>query len=58
MPSKRRQLNVRLDKEASARFDRLMKTATKELGVTFTQAQLIALALKALEDRGKTPPRS
>lgn len=53
MPSDRRQLNVRLDKEASARFDRLLKSMSKQMGTPLTQAQLIAMALKALEDAGK-----
>ena len=49
MPSERRQLNVRLDPDASARFDRLFPAVSAELGTDLSQAQLVALALKALE---------
>lgn len=57
MPSERPQLNVRLDGESEARFDRLMGRMPEVLGVPVTQAQLIRLALKALEEKHPPPAK-
>jgi hypothetical protein len=54
VPSDRRQLNVRLDDESAARFDRLAAATAAAVGVELSQAQVIALALRALEE--KYPP--
>ncbi|HEY3789207.1 MAG TPA: hypothetical protein VGL71_10145, partial [Urbifossiella sp.] len=51
MPSERRQLNVRLDPESSQRFDRLYSEVQKSMGAELSQAQFIAIALKAFEER-------
>jgi hypothetical protein len=49
--SEKRHLNFKLDETASARFDRLMKAATRALGFAPSQAQLVSLALVALEEK-------
>jgi hypothetical protein len=51
MPSKRRQLNVRIDDEAAARFDRLIELMPRVLGFEVSHPQVVALALKALEEK-------
>jgi hypothetical protein len=56
MPSHRRQLNVRLSPDGSDRFDALFERVSKEVGVPLTQAQIIELALKALEREHPADP--
>jgi hypothetical protein len=61
MASERRQLNVRLDPESADRFDRVSRSVVAAVGVEMSQAQIVALALKALEDRypaGPAPGKS
>lgn len=47
----RKQLNFKLDEAASERFDRLMVAMTRVLGFAPSQAQLVSLALVALEEK-------
>ena len=54
MASKRAQLNVRMDEETAARFERLQVATRKSVGVDLSQAQIVAMALVALEE--KYPP--
>lgn len=49
MPSKKRQFNIRLDQEAADRADTLLAALRTDQGETFSQADLFALALQALE---------
>ena len=51
MSSKKRQIVVRLDAETSKRFDSLLASLAKSMGVKITQSQLVAMALKALSDK-------
>lgn len=51
MPSKRKQLNVRLSDENQARLESLMARVPVILGVELTQGDLIGMALVELERR-------
>lgn len=51
MPSKRKQLNVRLSDENQARLESLMERVPAILGVELTQGDLIGMALVELERR-------
>ena len=51
MPSERPQFNVRLSAEGEARFRRLEKATKALLGVDHTKAQIVEMALAALESQ-------
>lgn len=48
MPSKRAQLNVRMDDQTKAEFDRLQIDLSEKLGLELSQADVIRLAVRAL----------
>jgi len=51
MPSKRPQFNVRLSDDAEARFKRLEKATKAVLGAEQSKAQIVEMALAALESQ-------
>lgn len=51
MPSDRPQFNVRLSKDGAARFERLKAKAAALIGTEQTQAQVVEMALAALEEK-------
>jgi hypothetical protein len=51
MPSERPQFNVRLSEDGAARFKRLEKKAPGAVGAPLTKAQIIEMALTALEEK-------
>jgi hypothetical protein len=51
MPSKRPQFNVRLSEDGEARFRRLEKVAKAVLGAEQSKAQIVEMALAALESQ-------
>lgn len=55
MPSDRRQLNVRLDPETSDIWDKVLPRVHQAVGVTLSQPQVIALAIRALAEKYPAP---
>ncbi len=55
MPSKRKQINVRLDAEAEARVAALIERMNAAMNVKLTQPQVIIAALAELEKRYPPP---
>ena len=51
MPSDRRQLNVRLDPATSELWDAVLPRVQAALGVELSQAQVVALAVRALAEK-------
>lgn len=48
MPSKRRQMNIRLDDETEAEFNRLRRDLSKKIGLELSQSAVFRLAVRAL----------
>jgi hypothetical protein len=54
VPSERRQLNVRLDPATAEAWDAVLPRVQAAVGLELSQAQVVALAVKALAE--KYPP--
>ena len=57
MPSKRAQLNVRMDDATKAEFERLQKDLSEKLGLELSQADVIKLAIRALSRENPPAPK-
>lgn len=56
MPSERRQLNVRLDPATAELWDAIIPRVEAAVGLALSQAQIVALAVRALAEKHDRPP--